>query len=166
MPVKIRHNSFVLIAIAILLIFAVAIFALEVVEVVAVEGGDNQEYTGTIEVVHLDDFETHNSTFIFYLVLGDEKGDIKKYEMLYDKQFPVIISGTKVKIKGSISEGKFLIDKKAEPKNPFEIISVPGLESGSSKKLSIKWFYAISSLILLSIIFVISILLYLYRIHR
>lgn len=93
-----------------------------------VEVGKNQptiEIEGELEVIHADDFNNpQNSKFIFYLRSGE-----KRYELKYDKQLPVMLSGTLVKVTGKVIGNKIFIDSSST--KPFEIIQKSDYESKS-----------------------------------
>ncbi len=63
------------------------------------------EFTGEIEVLHADDFEhPENSRFLFFL---NDKG--KKYQLYSSKKLPVLLSGTRVKVKGLALDNKMAL---------------------------------------------------------
>jgi len=116
---------------------------------------------GEIEVIHTDDFEhPENSKFIFYL-----RTDNERYELKYDKELPVVLSGTIIKLKGKIVDDKILIDNSSI--RPFEIISPPEyithpkLRNYNStnpaqrniekiqQKINLKWMYTVLPVLLL-----------------
>ncbi len=81
----------------------------------------NREFEGVLEVIHIDDFvNPENAKFEHYLRIGKER-----FELKYDMILPVLISGTKVKVRGQLLERKIFVDTKT-PK-PFEILSTPSI---------------------------------------
>lgn len=71
---------------------------------------------GELNVIHTDDFEhPENSKFLFYLRSGN-----KTYEIQSDKQLPVVLSGTLVKVNGKVEGDKIVVDKSTA--RPFEIV--------------------------------------------
>jgi len=77
-----------------------------VVENSHLKNQDIIEQEGELEVIHADDFENpENSRYMHYIII-----DGKKYEIKSEDKLPVVISGTKVKVRGQISRDKFLLE--------------------------------------------------------
>lgn len=81
------------------------------------------EFEGEIEVLHVDYFEEEKSEFIFFL---RDKNN-KRYQLYSSKKIPVMLSGTKVRVKGLVLEDKMaltslssgsLINQLAPPDSP------------------------------------------------
>ena len=90
--------------VALFLLFALIIS----LNVTAQENSNNKitNMEGTLEVFHFDDFANPaNSRNLFYLKVGD-----KRYRLVSDKQIPLIISGTSVRVSGEISDNKILLE--------------------------------------------------------
>ena len=110
------------------------------------------EIEGEIEVFHSDDFEhPENSRFFFYLRTGT-----KRYELESDKQLPVILSGTPIKVKGRVLDNKILVEefniKSLEEETSQEAVSIPIDEKSPPeirKKFNLNWVYLSAPILLI-----------------
>lgn len=100
------------------------------------------DLTGELEILHADDFEhPENSKYIFYLVT-----DSQRYELVSEKQLPVVVSGTQANVKGRLHEGKIMVEEfNVQPASTAlseEEQLILEEESGAKSKLNLIWLYA------------------------
>ncbi len=110
------------------------------------------EIDGVLEVIHEDDFEhPKNSRFNFYL-----RTSSKRYALESDRQLPVVLSGTPVRVKGKILGDKILVNS-LELLNPSQQLKqetadfkqLENLPPKESSKLHIDWIFVLMPVLLI-----------------
>ena len=113
------------------------------------------DLTGQLEVLHADDFQhPENSRYIFYLNV-----DGQRYELVSNKELPVVVSGTKANVKGRLQDGKIIVESfNVKPNAPAlsqeeAAIIAAGEQENSvepeTRSFGIKWPYIIAPLALI-----------------
>lgn len=113
----------------------------------SIDGKETEEIEGELEVIHFDDFKNpEKSKYIHYIII-----DGKKYEIKSEDKLPVVLSGSKAKVKGLIVDDKFYLENyiNAHPEIGMlkEIKSLPKTEIKSKKQLgffSSDWIYILA----------------------
>lgn len=83
------------------------------------------EFEGEIEVLHMDDFEEEKSEFEFFL-----RKDNKRFKLYSSKELPVMLSGTRVRVKGLALGNKMALTS-IEGNNLIKLIRAPDVPTGS-----------------------------------
>ena len=119
---------------------------------------------GELEVDHIDFENPEDSKYLFYLISEDNT----RYELIYNKELPVVMSGTQAIVKGKIQNNKILLENLIIKESGFDLTKFASPlehdvllnETLSKKKIPEKAPLEIKSIVLIiTIIFVFILIL-------